>query len=421
MNNLILAKKKKSAILIFTYMVLTSLLIISASYSNRLISELNSSRRFLDREKALWAAEAGRTVAYCHLKDDANWDYTSLSSSDKQVSSDSSFDISVNTVGAKNIVTVTGSSGDAARRTSFSISYIPSLHNALSTGNKLLGTGIIFALDINGNAEAGNRVWKKSLWGGYIEDTSWITTHSGNDYDWSATPSPQITYPDGETDANTTEDEFSDFKDYSVSTINDYNPSEVVYIQTNDNVVVYPGWNGEGKILVDGQVLKDNNNQTVTLTGKKIVYVEGDNAGDGDVDIVFGGSEVFNDGEDMTIISTGDVTYLEPLQSGQSTSRLNVITYEDYDEASILWTNHNLNVYAHNNVNFLSLLSSSSTEGTYTANNDTELIAILAAKHINFPDNTTVPPGFEGFYGLSQGNIFEANSHGTLNQDWQEL
>ncbi|UCD14810.1 MAG: hypothetical protein JSV34_03530 [Candidatus Omnitrophota bacterium] len=431
MNKEKLKNNHKAAVLILVYVVTVAILTMGVGYVFRVVTELSNAKRFLNREKSLWVAEAGATVAYYNLKTDSSWSPGSLSEEDKQIGSNGQFSIVVIPSGIRNNVTVTGTIAGAHQRScSFSISYRPLFNNAISAGGKLLGTGLIFSMDINGNAQVGNGAEKWNFFGGYQPDTSWITTHEEYGYDWYADTDPKIIYPDGDSDGNADPDEFSDFKDYNQETINDaeYSSSEIVYVQTNSDVLIYPGWNGEGKVLVGGEQLCENGlcsgpspGDPVSLTGKKILYVEGDNAGDGDVDIIFGASEVFNSGEDLTVISTGDVTYIEPLQSAQSDSRLNAITWQDYNEAGIFYTNHTLNVFAHDEVNFLSFLNISQTEGTYTSNNDTELIAILARKDIDFPSDSEVPPGFEGFLDISQGSIFLTGSVGTLNKDWQEL
>jgi len=414
-------KKRKSSALIFVYVIVTSLLTIGGGYMLRVSSELSSARNFLNREKALWAAEAGAVLAYYNLKSSPSWDPSTLTAGEKSVGSDAVFNVVVTPSGNDKQVTVSATVDNLYTRTVFfSMSYLASLNNAISAGSKLRGTGIIFSMDINGNAQVGNGV-EKYVSGSYQADSSWVTTHSGNTYEWNADPDPKIIYPDGDTDANASADEFSDFKDYTRSSLNDYNSSEVIYIQTNSDVVVYPGYSGEGRILAGGSVVVDSEGDPVTLSGKRMLYVEGDSAGDGDVDIVFGGAEAFNSGEDLTICSTGEVTYLEPLQSGSSDSRLNVIAWQDYNEASILYSNHNLNVFSHEDVNFISFLSVSNTQGTYIANNNVDLVAILATKRITFPSNTHVPPGFRNFFGNSQGNIFSGGGSGTLNKDWQEL
>jgi hypothetical protein len=419
--------KKKGTALILTCAVTLTLGLLATGFLMRSIVEQRSTDTYAEDVRAFWVAEAGSSEAIVNLRNNPAWNPGSLSQGERQVGTDGEFAVSVVTpAGNPNTreVTITGTIAgyrNYQKRIFFTVDYTPVFHNEASVGDLLRGSGILFAMEIEGHTEVGTRAEKKDLFGGYVEDTSWITTHAGYDYDWHAEPDPRIIYPDGPTDVNSTPDEFADFKDYNQQAINNYDPSEVIYIQTNNDVVIWPGWNGQGKILVGGSVLTDGEGQPITLSGKKVLYVEGDNAGDGDVEIYFGAAEVFGDDEDLTIITTGAVTYVEPLQSPDSDGRLSTISWDDYEEAGILWTNHNLNAYSHDDVNFLSLANASQTEGVYIANDDMEMVAILAKKTLIFPENIIVPPGFEGFADISQGNIFSPGGAGMMSNDWQEL
>jgi hypothetical protein len=415
--------KRKAVALIITCVMTMCLCILGIGFVMRSMMEQKSAGRYGESVRSFWAAEAGATLAYYNLRNNASWDPASLSSSELDIG-DGEFAINVITPTGEPYtreVTVTGTIDNQNSRTIFfTIDYPPTLNNVASVGDTLRGTGIIFALNLTGDTEVGNKV-EKATWSGYVEDDSWVITNAPYSYDWGTDPDPKIIYPDGDTDVNSTTDEFSDFKDYNQDTLGDYSSSEVVYIQTDSTVTIWPGWDGEGKVLVGGVILNDGDGNPIILSDKKVLYVEGTNAGDGDVDIYFGAAEVFGSDSDFTVVSTGTVTYIEPLQSGSSDGRLNVIAWDDYNEAGILFTNHNLNVYSHDDVNFLSVISLSNTEGVYIANDDLDLVAILAMKSLNFPANVTVPPGFEGFGNISQGNIFAAGTVGELNKDWQEL
>lgn len=435
-----LIRKKKGVVLILASIIVAALLAISGGYMKQVVAELNTARRFLNNEKSLWAAEAGAVVAYCNLKTNANWNPASLSASDRQVGDDGSFAITVTLSGSDRNVSVAATIGNLYPKTvTFSLSYPGALSNALSAGKKLRRRNTWGQLNINGDTQAGNGVhqtqgyWK--LQNGELEyvitseqnNLSWVTTHQGYSYDWNANPAPEILFPDGD-DQNGVDDQFTDFTSHFQNTINSnqYSASEVVYIQINNNdtVWVYPGWSGQGYLWTPSQgFIRDAQNNTVTLSGKKILYVEGNSAGKGDVKILFGAAEVYGQGEDLTIISTGDVSYIAPVQIPGNNSRLNVIAWNNYEEWGSWWygNNHNSNVFAHDNVIYSG--GTSNTTGSVTANDNIELGSwYYGIKYINSPTlEVELPPGFEGLSELSQGNIFSSGGSGTLNNDWQEL
>ncbi|MBN3040665.1 MAG: hypothetical protein JW867_06020 [Candidatus Omnitrophica bacterium] len=413
---------KKAVALIITCILTIFVGLLGIAVVSRSIVENRSTSTYAENVRSFWVAEAGVTRAFYNLKSDPDWDYVNLSQSERQIGENGEFNISVSSAGATTKeVTVTATIDDAyQKQITFSVDYPSTFRNAVTAGNILRGSGVLFLMDIVGNTVVGNQVLKYRVFNDdYVVNNSWITTHDGYTYTWTDDPDPKVVFPDGETDVDSDDDDFSDFKDYNLDVINEYSADEVVYIQTDSDVDIWPGWTGEGKVLVGGEVLEDDG-EPVTLKDKKILYVEG-NEGAGDVDILFGAGEIFNNNADMTIISTGTVTYVEPLQSGNSTGRLNVIAWEDYDEAGILLTNHNLNTYAHDDVNFLSIASASTTDGVYIANDEVNMVAVLAGKFINFPANGTVPPGFENYGDISIGNIFSAGTTGIFNKDWQQL
>ncbi|MBC8436518.1 MAG: hypothetical protein H8D90_01355 [Candidatus Omnitrophica bacterium] len=165
----------------------------------------------------------------------------------------------------------------------------------------------------------------------------------------------------------------------------------MVYIQNNGTVNIFPD-----QSLID----------------KKVIFVEGSSPGTGNVHIFF--DATWQEGQDLTVISTGDITYVEPLQF-QADARLSTIAWEDYNEASIFRSEHESVMYAHRNGNFIDILDWGSTTGNLIVNGNVSLLEVLSYEKYYFSDramNGDLPPGFSrlggstGIPGLT---------------DWQEL
>ena len=74
------------------------------------------------------------------------------------------------------------------------------------------------------------------------------------------------------------------------------------------------------------------------------------------------------EGEDLTVISTGTITYVEPLQF-QEEARLSTVSWGDYTEGSIFRSEHESVIYTHDDANFIDILDWGSTTGNIIANN----------------------------------------------------
>jgi len=147
--------------------------------------------------------------------------------------------------------------------------------------------------------------------------------------------------------------------------------------------------------------------------GKKVIFVEGSTPGAGDVNIFFDTS--WQEGEDLTVISTGTVTYLEPLQFQQD-ARLSIIAWDDYRELSVFRSQHESIIYAHDDANFVDILDWGSTTGNIIVNDDMSLLEVLTYEKYYYSDkaiNGDLPPGFQGL----------CSANGVLSSklsDWQE-
>jgi hypothetical protein len=129
--------------------------------------------------------------------------------------------------------------------------------------------------------------------------------------------------------------------------------------------------------------------------------VEGSSPGTGNVNIFF--DAVWQEEEDLAVISTGDITYIEPLQF-QEDARLSTISWLDYNEASIFRSEHESVVYAHDDANFVDVLDWGSTTGNVIANDDIGLTEVLTYEKYYYSNralNGDLPPGFQLLGGSS--------------------
>jgi len=202
---------------------------------------------------------------------------------------------------------------------------------------------------------------------------------------------------------NGTRDEFADFVLFGRDAVANYPSDQVVYIQNNGTVNIFPNQN---------------------LVGKKVIFVEGSSPGAGNVNIFFDGT--WQEGEDLTVISTGGITYIEPLQY-QEEARLSTISWDDYNEGSIFRSEHESVIYTHDDANFVDILEWGSTTGNVIANNAVtdhpsdpqkdgiSMLELLTYEKIYYSDrakNGDLPPGFKLLSGAS----------GTPKlMDWQEV
>jgi len=254
--------------------------------------------------------------------------------------------------------------------------------NTISTGGDLSLSGTFASLEVYG---------KTRLTGTYQESGPWVSGWFEDKQEGVDSQLTTISYPDA--DENGTADQFNDFVEYNRDIVASYDPSEVVYIQTDNTVNVFPN---------------------STLIGKKILYVEGSSSGTGDVNIFF--DATWQDGQDLTIISTGTVDYVQPLQV-QTDARLNTISWDDYNEFAVFVNTHDGVTYTHDEAEYFDILDVSVTEGSVIANQGIDTFEVIALKRFYFSDrieNGDLPPGFEGLLGINPTLV-------TNPQNWKEL
>ncbi|MCG8431618.1 MAG: hypothetical protein MJA29_10650 [Candidatus Omnitrophica bacterium] len=370
---------KRGSALMLSYMVITVLAIISTAFLVGGISESNAVAKHVASQQAFWIAEAGLAEALNSIRADNNWTPSNASIA---YNNGTYFTERVNN-GTTVELRVTGTYEGISRRVKGSLAaagYRP-FENTISTGGDMTLAGFWAAVNVYGKTRLSGSFSKP--WGGseYFEDKQ------------EGVPSANTTLTVPDYNNNSIPDEFSDFVLYGDAVLAQYPSNETLHIVTDGTATIYP---------------------STSNFGKKVIFVEGSTPGTGDVNIIFDAS--WQPDQDVTIISTGTVTYAEPLQFADN-SRLSVVAWEDYYEASIFLATHESVVYAHNNATFIDVLAWSQFTGNVITNENMLLVEALVHEDFYYSNRSymgDMPPGF---------GLLEAGGGTSLSselEDWQE-
>ncbi|MDP2941110.1 MAG: pilus assembly PilX N-terminal domain-containing protein [Candidatus Omnitrophota bacterium] len=362
---------KRGVALILAYMVMAGLAIISTAFVLRSVSESSIAKNYTNSARAFWISEAGMAQAYY------NWSHSVAQPAGAVNFGGGSF--TINTAGLPQ-VTVSGAFGGTSRSLQASFTRIPPpFDNTLSCGGNLSLSGFLAKVEVWNQTRisgaftkgAGTSSWFQDKQEGVSQD---LTTIKVPDYN-----------------NNGTQNEFNDFVLFGREAVASYPSEETVYIQDNGTVNIFPN---------------------EALIGKKVIFVEGAAAGQGNVNIFFDAS--WQAGEDITVISTGKINYVEPLQL-DADSRLSTASWSDYGEAAIFRSEHESVIYSQSNANFVDILEWGSTTGNLIVNGNVSLKEVLTYEkyfHSDRAKNGDMPPGFQ-FLGGALGT--------PLLRDWQEI
>lgn len=370
---------KRGTALILTYLVITVLTILGIAFVSGSISESNMLRRHLASEQAFWIAEAGLNDALYNMRLDSDW--LPSASPVNYGGGSGTYSVQKVDIGSAIELRSTGTYDNVSRFVKGSLLRIPTpFENTLSVGGDLSLTGLLARVEVYDQTRISGTYSQSRFANGWFEDKQ------------EGARSQDTTIPVPDYDESGTSDEFSDFVLFGRDAVQSYSPDEVVYIQTNGTVNIFPDED---------------------LVGKKVIFVEGSTPGAGDVNIFFDG--IWEEGEDLTVISTGTVTYLEPLQF-QEDARLSIIAWDDYNEISVFRSQHESVIYAHDDAQFVDILDWGSTTGNIIVNDDLSLLEVLTYEKYYYSDkaiNGDLPPGFKGL----------CSANGVLSSklsDWQE-
>ena len=372
-------QNETGAALLLGLLVLTVLITLMAGFALSTVQEIRGANRYRDGAIAFWLAEAG-VQRFME-------DTTILNSGSQTVYFGSNyFTLSKDdTDSTLRVVTAVGHVGGITRnvRVEFPANPPVLFDNTMSTGGNLNLAGLFARMDVYGKTRISGTYNKTG-----IGATGWFEDKQTG----VASNSTTLKYPDS--DNSGTADQFNDFVQFNRTLVAAYPSSEVLYIQSNSTQVIVP---------------------SSSLAGKKVIYVEGTTAGSGDVNIVFGST--WQDNQNMTVISTGNIAYLQPLQIS-SNSQLNTISWDDYNEASVFYSTHDGVTYSHDDANFYSIFEYSETTGNVVANHSIGANEALSWKKFNYGNplnGSTVPPGFEGL--VSQAN----SGYSSTPSEWKEI
>ena len=353
---------KRGAALILSYMVIAVLAIFGSVFISRSICESNISRRYADSIRCFFVAEAGLARAYYAV-------INAQAVPTEEISfGGGAYRIVVSDAIYGKEIEVTADYGGSRRIIKGYVSRIPFVFdNTVSCGDDLSLSGFFATADINGKTRLSG-VYSQS--GG---SASFDDLQEGVESLYTT-----LTIPDK--NGNSVPDEFADFVLVAHEALASYPSEEVVYIESDDTVNIFPN---------------------SSLVGKRIIFVEGSSPGSGDVNIFFDGT--WQEGEDLTVISTGDINYLQPLQF-QADSRLSTISWGDFSKNAIFLSRHQSVIYTHSSANFVNIFGAGSTTGNIIADEDLLLSEFLASETFNFSARAKqgdLPPGFWQLAGSS--------------------
>ncbi len=338
-------------------------LMLTAGFALSLVSELGNAQRFRNRTAAFWLAQAGLS-RYLYEQDFFRGEEEreiALPGGRVRLSKDDS-------VTDRRVVSATGLVKGSKRTIQlvFDAQYPEVFENALSTGGDLVINGRRAVLALNDRIRLS----------GQMRNTARFASVFAEDIREGMNPGRvSLIYPDRNDNGRT--DEFEDFLAHNRELIQGYPQQEVAYIQGNNTLVLTPASN---------------------LQGKKIVYVEGEE-GQGDVVIQFGGA--WDDGQQLTVISTGDVTFNQGGAMARD-ARLNIIAWSGYKESAVLPSEHHGLIMTKGMARFNEIYDTSVTNGCVIADGGIAVGEVWSTKTFNFLNlirDGRLPPGFEGLIG----------------------
>ena len=345
-------------------MVVGTMVTLSAGFMTSTMTEMRSAQRYRDGTKALWLASSGIEE---FLKNTADFD--AISASTLEIGE---YDIEItkdDSDPAQRVVQAIASVGEMRRgiQVTFPEKAPVLFDNTMTNGENFYILGLLTAIVVEGKTRIGGTYSKF----GIKVSATFDDKQSGLD-----TPDTTMTYPDS--DGNGTPDQFSDFKSFYEQEVAQYAPGEAVWLKREGTVWILP---------------------SEQLSKTKMIFVEATNEGGGDVVVLFDAS--WSPDQNLTIVSTGTVVFGEPLQQA-STSKLNIISWEDYYEASLLTdSRHNGVTFSHGSATFGEAISKDSvTSGLIIANKNMNVLEFGVKKTFAYVDSRDadghVPAGFTG-------------------------
>ncbi|MFC1658585.1 hypothetical protein ACFL1D_04270 [Candidatus Omnitrophota bacterium] len=359
---------KRGVALILAYSVIAILTVFGSIYVSRGVSESNLLRRYADSVQAFWIAEAGIADAFSKYQAGADeWDIDIGGGTCNVVVEDI---IDADDPPPRREIRASATRGSGQTDLKAHLVYIPHpFLNTISAGDDLALAGFLASLTVHDKTRISGEFTKS----GFGASGTFDDLQEGVD-----PAETTIFIPDFS--GNGTADEFDDFVLFGQEVVTDYPAEEVVYIVSDDTVNIFP---------------------SSELIGKKIVFVEGSGPGTGNVNIYF--DATWQPGQDLTVISTGAINYVQPLSDPEA-SRLSTISWGSYDEFSIFTSEHESVIYAHDDANFADILEIGTTTGNIIASDDVTFSEALTLQEVFFSHRSKdgdLAPGFEYLTSIS--------------------
>ncbi|MDD2689151.1 MAG: pilus assembly PilX N-terminal domain-containing protein [Candidatus Omnitrophica bacterium] len=362
----------KGIALILSYVVIMVLTMLGAIFLSRSAVESKLVTGHSNSTHAFWIAEAGLSWSFQNLASGG----TGIPVPNPSGFGGGNYQITVTPVGLSYQITSTGSFGNSSRQVSATAYRVPSVfENTISTGEDFHLRNGIGVLYVDG---------KTRISEDYIDD-AWLgaVIFADKQEDLGDTQYTTLEIPD--CDGNGTNDQYSDFLAFGQLAMNNYPSNQVAYIETSGTVEIDPSCQ--------------------ELQGKKIIYVEGPSEGSGgNVEVTF--NTTWEPNSDVTIISTGNVEYVEPITS--SGSRLNIICWGEYTEGSVLYDNHESVIFAHSNYNNYDVFGLFKSTGNFITNQNFETQPFISGSWYHWSNrsiNGDLGPGFE-LFGNPSGTFY---------------
>jgi hypothetical protein len=370
---------RRGVALILCYTVIAVLTLLGSVFLFRSVSEGNVAVRHVNSVQAFWSAEAGLAQAY----------YNQINSVQQPGNpvgfpggSSGTYEIAVSDTSSSREIKVTANYGSSSRIVKAYLkrrSYV--FDNTLSVGGDLSLNAALAIIHVNGQTRYS---------GAYYESADWSIADFQDKQHEPDISKTTIIIPD--CNQNSTPGEFEDFVLFGQETLTGYPANEVIYIQSDNTVNIFP---------------------SSGLAGKKVVFVEGSSPGTGDVNIYL--NTTWQSGQDLTIISTGTITYYEPIEF-HNNSRLSTVSWEGYGEKSVFIGMHNSVIFTQGNANFEDKFEIGYFQGNVISNNDVSLVETVALETWDFSNRCQQGDYPPGFAALSSGS---GSLSDTLT-DWQE-
>jgi hypothetical protein len=357
----------KASILI-AMTVLYVLIALSVGFVILNTMEMSLARRHYHSTSAFWLAEAGVSMFLNDSKmlNDSFSQTISYGNGVITLTRDDSHP-------THRYIISTGTVGKMQRKIQLGyVANVPEAYrNTLSTKGDITVTGKKVSLVVNDKIRASGRINNHSSYGHmFLEDAQ-------PNQDASLT---SLTYPNLDPG---NPDEFKNFVDNNRDILKNYSKDEVLHIKT-DGTFTLPS---------DG-----------SLSGKKIIYIEGDvNGGN----VVIDSNNVVTKGQNLTIIATGNVTFN---QNGfqPPNSQLNIISWGGYNETVSAPSSYQGLIYTHGSASFDRIIASSTNSGSLVADGGIVFGEVWSTKMFNYMDmvkHESYPPGFERLGGGSISGV----------------